>query len=294
MGRRKEAAVVSDLVTLTKANPKVRNIRVKHIPKDSKGKTTRVPEGPTKPSLLEDPNQRQESYTKERGPSPGFSATEAMSSQAEKKMKKEKKQKTDSGEYVLRTLALVPLDQVKPEYRLKRKTYRAPFQPYKYGMAEMVVLNKPGPVDPPELFPDFASNMLALEQFWLPMSQARLIPAGMEDTYVTTLTHSGRGWLSPRGTALVYADSRLARLTPPSSPPSYADRGVVPVAAMATGRGKEMAGTCGGARPRARPAAMCGDHPTRPDQTWWDRTTPGPRSSTGCRIPRRGKAGPLP
>ena len=35
MGRRKEAAVVSDLVTLTKANPKVRNIRVKHIPKDS-------------------------------------------------------------------------------------------------------------------------------------------------------------------------------------------------------------------------------------------------------------------
>ena len=54
-----------------------------------------------------------------------------------------------------------------------------------------VVLNKPGPVDPPELFPDFAGNMLPLEQFRLPMGQERLIPAGMEDTYVTTLTHRG-------------------------------------------------------------------------------------------------------
>ena len=35
MGRRKESTVVRDLMTLTKASPKVRNIRVKHIPKDS-------------------------------------------------------------------------------------------------------------------------------------------------------------------------------------------------------------------------------------------------------------------
>ena len=35
MGKRKESAVVRDLVTLTKASPKVRHLRVKHIPKDS-------------------------------------------------------------------------------------------------------------------------------------------------------------------------------------------------------------------------------------------------------------------
>ena len=40
------------------------------------------------------------------------------------------KKRKKSGEYVLRTLALVPLDQVKPNYRLKRKAY-------KNAMAEM-------------------------------------------------------------------------------------------------------------------------------------------------------------
>lgn len=38
--------------------------------------------------------------------------------------------------YVLRQLVLVPPDQVKPEYRLKRRAYRAPFQPYRNAMAE--------------------------------------------------------------------------------------------------------------------------------------------------------------
>ena len=114
-----------------------------------------------------------------------------------------------------------------------------------------VVLNEPDPVDQPETFPDSEGNMLPLEQFRLSMGLGRLIPAGMEDTYVTTLTHRGQGWLSQIRTMPVYADSRLARLTPPSSPPSYADRGVVPVAAMVTltGRGKEMSGGCGGVIP---------------------------------------------
>ena len=113
------------------------------------------------------------------------------------------------------------------------------------------MLNEPGPIDQPEMFPDFAGNTLPLEQFRLPMGWGRLIPARMEDTYVTTLTRRGRGWQSQRGTM--------------TSPPSYADRGVVPIAAMMMGRGKEVPGTCGGAHPRARPAAICGDHPTRPD-----------------------------
>ena len=37
---------------------------------------------------------------------------------------------------MLRTPALIPPDQMKPEYRLKRKAYRAPFQPNKNAMAE--------------------------------------------------------------------------------------------------------------------------------------------------------------
>ena len=78
------------------------------------------------------------------------------------------------------------------------------------------MLSRPDPADQPELFSDGEGNMIPLEQFHLQMPNERLIPAGMEDTYVSTLMHRGRGWLPSGRTEPVYADSRLAQLTPPT------------------------------------------------------------------------------
>lgn len=57
---------------------------------------------------------------------------------------KNRRKGQSGGEYVLRELVLVPPDQVKrssdqtkPEYRFKKRAYRAPFQPYKNAMVEM-------------------------------------------------------------------------------------------------------------------------------------------------------------
>ena len=136
----------------------------------------------------------------------------------------------------------------------------------------------------PEKFPDPEGAMLGrnpLEQYRLPMGLGTLLPAGMEDSYVTTLTQRGRGWLVRRRTMPMYADSRLAQLSPPSSPPSYADRGVIHVAALVAERKEEVPGADEGTRLRARPAVICGDHPTRPDLIGPD----SPRTPRGYRAP---------
>ena len=152
-----------------------------------------------------------------------------------------------------------------------------------------VELNEPGPADMPGRSSDPEGAMLErspLERGRPPPALGRLIPAGMEDSYVTTLTQRVRGWLA-RGRSLS-AYSTLAHLSPPSSLPSYADRGTVPVAALVTEREIEVPGATGGARPRAKPAVICGDHPTRPDligpdSPWtpWQYRAPDPEEMKG-------------
>ena len=98
-----------------------------------------------------------------------------------------------------------------------------------------VELDRPDPVNIPWRSPDPEGAMLGqspLEWYRPPLGPGRLIPAGMEDSYVTTLTQRGRGWLQQRRPQPAYADSMLAQLSPPSTPPSYAGRGVIPVAAL--------------------------------------------------------------
>ena len=122
---------------------------------------------------------------------------------------------------------------------------------------EPVVMDRPDPMSMPGRSPDPEGAMLGRSPpgWCRPLLTAgRLIPAGMEDSYVTTLTQRGRGWL---GKSLsTYIDSALARLSPPSSPPSYADRGVVPVAALVTERHPEVSGATRGAHPKAKPAVI--------------------------------------
>ena len=56
--------------------------------------------------------------------------------------RKSKRKGSVKNEYVLKEMKLVPPDQVKPEYRMKKRAYRSPFQPYKNAMADMDVRMK--------------------------------------------------------------------------------------------------------------------------------------------------------
>ena len=55
------------------------------------------------------------------------------------------------------------------------------------------MMNQPDPVVLTGVHLEFEGKMVPIEQFHLKMPKERLIPAGMEDTYVTTFTQRGRG-----------------------------------------------------------------------------------------------------
>ena len=48
-----------------------------------------------------------------------------------------------------------------------------------------VKMNRPDPIDRPGVHLEFEGKMVPIEQFHLQMPKERLIPAGMENTYVT-------------------------------------------------------------------------------------------------------------